>query len=153
MIFDSLDNFKFYAGLHTGFSDIEAFISANDLSALPIGKHPINDSGSYASVNEYDTKTVENSFIECHRKYIDVQMVIWGEEKIGVTHKQFCDEQPYDEGKDLQKLTGKVDFITLVPGMFALFLPQDAHEPSVRSGVEALKVKKIVFKIPVQLEG
>lgn len=149
MIFDALDNLQMYAAVRPEFADIQAFISTTDLPALPDGKHPINDHGAYASVNEYYTKSIEDSFIECHRKYIDVQIIVQGEEKIGVTHKQFCVEQPYDDENDLQKLTGRVDFITLVPGLFAVFSPHDAHEPGVKSGTEAVAVKKIVFKIPV----
>jgi YhcH/YjgK/YiaL family protein len=149
MIFDSLDNFRMYENLHHGFADIQKFISKTDLAQLAIGVHPINDHGGFASVNEYNTKSIEDSFIECHRKFIDVQIIAWGEEKIGVTHKKFCIEQPYDDGKDLQKLDGRLDFITLLPGLFAVFFPHDAHEPGVRSGAEAVAVKKIVFKIPV----
>jgi biofilm protein TabA len=148
MIYDSLDNFRAYEGLHPGFADIQAFLATADLSKLATGNHPINDRGAYASVNEYDTRSIEDCFIECHRKFIDVQIIAWGEEKIGISHKRFCTEQPYDDGKDLQKLTGRVDFITLVPGLFAVFFPHDAHEPGVTSGTEAVAVKKIVFKIP-----
>ena len=54
------------------------------------------------------------------------------------------------ETKDFQKLTGSVDFITLVPGMFTIFFPHDAHEPGVSSTSLAVAVKKIVFKIPVK---
>ncbi len=149
MIFDSLDNFRMYVDLNPGFSDIQTFLSKTDLAGLAIGKHPINDNGGYASVNEYNTKSIEDSFIECHRKFIDVQIIAWGEEKIGVTHKQFCVEQPYDDAKDLQKLTGKLDFMTLLPELFAVFFPHDAHEPGISSGAGAVAVKKIVFKIPV----
>jgi len=149
MILDSLDNFRLYAGLHPGFADIQAFLATADLSTLASGEYPINDQGAFASVNEYNTRSIEDCFIECHRKFIDVQIIAWGEENIGVSHKQFCVEQPYDELKDLQKLTGRVDFIRLVPGMFAVFFPHDAHEPGARSGMEAVAVKKIVFKIPV----
>lgn len=149
MIFDSLDNLGRYTGVQSGLADVQAFIATTNLTTLTAGKHPINDHGAYASVNEYTTKSVEESFVESHRKYIDVQIIAWGEEKIGITHKQFCLEQPYDEGKDLQKLTGRVDFITLVPGFFAVFFPHDAHEPGVTSGTAAVAVKKIVFKIPV----
>lgn len=149
MIFDSLDNFQMYSGLHPGFSDIHSFLLNTDLSTLATGRHNINDQGSYADVNEYKTKPVEDCFIECHRKFIDVQIIAWGEEIIGVSHKQFCVKHPYDEGRDLQKLTGRVDFITLLPGLFAVFFPHDPHEPGVRSGTEGVSVKKIVFKLPV----
>ncbi|MDD2853526.1 MAG: YhcH/YjgK/YiaL family protein [Desulfuromonadaceae bacterium] len=149
MIFDSLDNLGLYSDVHPAFADIEAFLAKTDLATLSVGKHPINSKGGYASVNEYNTRSIEESFIECHRKYIDVQIIAWGEEKIGVTNTQFCAEQPYDEGKDLQKLTGRVDYITLVPGFFAVFFTHDAHEPGVRSGTDVVAVKKIVFKVPV----
>ncbi len=149
MIFDSLDKLPLYEGVAHGFSDIGKFLAKTDLSQLPVGKHPINDQGAYASVNEYLTKTVEESFIECHRKYIDVQIIAHGKEKIGVTHTRNCSELPYDETKDLQKLEGTVDFITLLPDFFAVFFPHDAHEPGVRCDTDAVSVKKIVFKIPV----
>ncbi|MDP3480425.1 MAG: YhcH/YjgK/YiaL family protein [Desulfoprunum sp.] len=149
MIFDSLTNFSVYQLLHPMFKDVQAFISTTNLHDLPIGKHPINELGAYASVNEYLTKSIEESFIECHRKYIDLQILVWGEEKVGVAPKHSCVEQFYDATKDLQKLIGMVDYITLVPGLFAIFFPDDAHKPSVKSGVEAVSVKKIVFKIPV----
>lgn len=149
MIFDSLKNFRLYEKIHPGFVDIQAFIAKTDLTALANGTHPVNDCGAYASVNEYQTRSIEDCFIECHQKFIDIQMIAWGEEKIGVANKMFCDAQPYDEEKDLQKLTGRVDFITIRPGLFAVFFPEDAHEPCVRSGVTAVAVKKVVFKIPV----
>lgn len=149
MIFDSLDNLHLYAGVHPSFADLQAFLATTDLTTLATGKHPINNQGAYASVNEYKTKSSADSFIECHRKFIDVQIIAWGEEHIGVTQKQFCAEQPYDDPKDLQKLSGRVDFITLVPGLFAVFFPHDAHEPGLTSGAETVAVKKIVFKIPV----
>lgn len=149
MIFDSLDNLRLYAGLNSSFEDICTFLSKTDMAGLAIGEHPINEHGAFASVNEYYTKKVEDCFIECHRKYIDVQMTTCGEEKIGVTSKKLCIEQPYDEQKDLQKLSGNVDFITLRPGFFAVFFPHDAHEPGVTNGNTATAVKKIVFKIPL----
>ena len=149
MIFDSLENLSLYGGLHPGFADVHEFISKTDLDKLANGKHPINEYGAYASVNEYATKSIEECFIECHRKYIDIQIIAWGEEKIGVTCKKLCVEQPYDAEKDLQILTGRADYVTLLPGVFAVFFPQDAHEPGVISGREAVTVKKIVFKLPV----
>jgi len=153
MIFDSLDNFQLYFEICPAFADIDKFITANNLAELSIGIHSINSDGAYASVNEYQTKSIEDSFIECHNKYIDVQIIAYGEEKIGIAHKKLCVEQPYCDSRDLQKLTGNVDFVTLLPGFFAVFFPHDAHEPGVRSGLEAVPVKKIVFKVPVSIMG
>jgi len=149
MIFDSLANFSVYQILHPGFKDVQRFISTTNLHELPIGKHPINELGAYASVKEYLSKSVEESFVECHRKYIDVQILVWGEEKVGVAPKHSCVEQVYDDANDLQILIGRVDYITLFPDLFVIFFPNDAHEPGVTSGPDAVSVKKIIFKIPV----
>jgi YhcH/YjgK/YiaL family protein len=151
MIYDTLDNFKFYSGLHPSFSDIQLYLEKTDLSRLDNGRHSVNESGAYASVNEYMTKTLDECFIECHQKYIDIQIIVYGDEKIGVASTKHCIGQPYDQDKDLQKLSGDVDFIKLIPGMFMVFFPHDAHEPNVISGVEPVRVKKIVFKVPVKL--
>jgi len=148
MIFDSLDNFGLYVGLNPWFADVREFLTKTDIAKLVIGKHPINDRGAYASVNEYDTKLIDDCFIECHQKFIDIHIIAYGQERIGVASKKLCVEQPYNAEKDLQKLTGQVDFITLIPGWFAVFFLDDAHEPGVRTSTEAIAVKKIVFKIP-----
>lgn len=149
MIFDSLDNLHLYTGVHPGFAAVQAFLARTDLAALAAGRHPVDDRGAYASVNEYQTKPLADCFIECHRQFIDIQLIAWGEEKVGVAHKKHCIEQPYDVGNDLQKLSGAVDFITLRPGLFAVFFPHDAHEPCVSSDAGSVAVKKIVFKVPV----
>lgn len=149
MIFDALENLHIYTGIHPGFAHVQQFLSMTDLKSLAVGTYQVNEQGLFASVNEYTTKNMEDSFIECHSKYIDIQIITCGVEKIGVTQKKFCQHEPYMEENDLQKLTGSVDFITLFPSMFALFFPHDAHEPGVISGESPVSVKKIVFKIPV----
>jgi len=149
MILDKIENFKTYAGIHPQFADVLRYMEENPLQKLPVGKHFINNDGAFASVSEYETRLPADGFIECHRKYIDIQVVALGEEMVGVVPLVDCKPLDYDEVKDFQKLEGEVDYVGLKPGMFAIFFPQDGHMPNTRIGKDAVKVKKIVFKIPV----
>ena len=61
-----------------------AFLKDHDLVKLAKGKYPIDGDNVFASVTEDSTKNLEKTNWESHRKYIDIQYVINGEELIGV---------------------------------------------------------------------
>jgi len=151
MIVDSLKNCRSYFSLHPMFREAFEFLADPDAGSLALGKHEIGTGGAYAIVEEYQTRDASAGTLECHRKYIDIQYVMRGSERIGVCGKDRCRarEREYDEAKDLQMLEGEADFITLGPGCFAVFLPQDAHLPGLRHENKNEKVRKVVVKVPV----
>jgi biofilm protein TabA len=151
MIYDALSNFRNYLAIHPLFSLVSDFINSHDLSTIDIGRIAVAQ-GVYAVVSEYTTDSIENKFIECHKRYIDIQIIVDGIEQIGICAKNECkiiDE--YDEEKDLEKLEGKIDLITLKNGSFAIFFPQDGHVPGLKIGNKENRVKKAVFKIPAKI--
>jgi biofilm protein TabA len=149
MIYDKIKNFEQYHCMHKHFADVSLFLESAPASERSDGKYAINDQGAYVIIQTYETKEASACFIECHRKYIDVQVVIEGIERIGVCHRSSCGEFPYEEEKDFQKLKGDADVLTLAAGSFMIFYPDDAHMPGVRYGEYPGTVKKAVFKIPV----
>lgn len=151
MIYDSLNNFDSYLCLHPHFSDALAFLKDHEgrLPDLMPGSYDINSSGAFASISEYASKPLSEGFLEYHRKYIDIQIIIEGREKIGIAQKVNCMDQGYLEEKDLGKLEGTADFIVMDRTNFAIFFPQDAHMPQIICSDRREKVKKAVFKIPV----
>ncbi len=149
MIYDTLANSPLYFPVHPEFKKVFKFITGRNLSKLALGRHEIGRNGTFALVQEYMTKDESEGFIECHRKYIDVQYVAAGREKVGIAAKSKCTEETkYDKEKDFQKLRGRTDFITLEPAMFTVFFPEDGHMPCITSGKRKSKVRKIVFKVP-----
>jgi YhcH/YjgK/YiaL family protein len=150
MIFDKINNFEQYHCMHKHFAEVSRFIEAAPHTERSDGKYEINDQGAYAVIETYETMDVSDCFIECHRKYIDVQVVFEGIEQVGVCHRSSCEALPYDEEKDFQKLEGDVDLVALGAGSFMIFYPDDAHMPRIRYEGAAGRVKKAVFKIPVQ---
>ncbi len=149
MIFDTLENFRYYFQANPEFRRVSDFLRKKDLAKLSLGRHDVGRNGTFAIVQEYMTKDESEGFIECHRKYIDVQYVSAGVERCGTAAKSACSEMTaYDQEKDFQKLKGRTDSITLKPPAFAVFFPQDGHMPCITAGKRKTRVRKIVFKIP-----
>lgn len=125
-----------------------SYLKNTNLDIISVGKHVIDGDSVFASVTENPTKSFEDTKWEFHKKYIDIQYVIKGKEKMGTTPVESLSiTTPYNETKDVgfgDASNGK--FYIAEPGTFLIFLPSDAHRPNIRiKGFE--KTKKIVVKI------
>jgi len=149
MVYDSLGNFGDSLCLHPHFKSIHTFIKEKNPAKMAEGKYEVNNHGVFALISEYNTKELSECFIECHRKYIDIQILLEGRERIGICNILECKEYPYDPDKDLQKLAGEVSFIKMAPNRFAIFFPSDGHMPQIKYGDLPERVKKVVFKVPI----
>ncbi|MEO6290099.1 MAG: YhcH/YjgK/YiaL family protein [Ginsengibacter sp.] len=124
-----------------------AFIKNNDLENLPVGKYPIDDDNVFASITEDTTRDFDKTKWESHRRYIDLQYVIEGEEKIGVAEANKATVVvPYDEKKDLANYNAEGPIYDAVPGTFFIFFSNDAHRPLITPGGNKVE-KKLVIKI------
>lgn len=111
------------------------------------GEYVVDDTAVRALVQRYESKPESAGRWEAHRRHIDLQMVIEGEERIGVAPlATLTVEEPFDEAKDLMWLSGSGDMVTLRPGDFVLLWPEDGHMPGLQiSG--PVPVTKVVYKI------
>lgn len=147
MIIDSLKNAHFYYGINTKFAIALKFLIKTDFSGFLDGKYEINKDNIFAIVQTYNTKPNENDLFEAHRKYIDIQYVIEGKELIGYTNiNNLMQKSPYNSDNDIIFMEGKGDFFELSSDKFGIFMPQDAHKPSIAIDQPSL-VKKVVIKI------
>jgi YhcH/YjgK/YiaL family protein len=127
------------------------FLKNNDLSKLEIKRYDIDGDNLYAPVSEYVTKNEEDAKFEAHRKYIDIQYVIKGEEQMSVAPLSSLKEvtEQYNETKDVGFMTvNDSKSYNAGPDRFFIFFPSDIHRPSVKIGQNA-QVKKIVVKVKV----
>jgi len=124
-----------------------AFLKNNNLDTMAVGRYTIDGDNVYAMITENPTKNLDSTKWESHHNYIDLQYVIKGEEKIGVTDiSTLTVTMPYDASKDLVNYSGEGNYHTAKPGTFFLFFPKDAHRPNVTPGGNKAD-KKIVIKI------
>lgn len=126
------------------------FIEKNDLTVMETGRYDLAY-GCYVNLDEYETR--ENFIFEAHRKYIDVQILVGGEEKILCAPISCGKEKvPFDEEKDIAFYTCRSNTyseVSLEPGMAVVLFPEDMHAPC--NWNTKRKNRKIVFKIPVSL--
>jgi len=151
MILDILENARLYYGLGPKFVKAFEYLAQTDLAALDKGKYAIDGDNIFAIINEYDTVDAGQEQMESHKKYIDVQYIVHGEELIG--HDILQQQQPsraYDEQADYMLFAEKPAFFSrLEQNHFAIFFPSDLHMPNIRIDAPA-RVKKVVIKISVQ---
>ncbi len=107
--------------------------------------------GAYAVEMAYRTKARPDGFFETHRRFIDLQVVVAGEELMEVAPAASLGvAQPYDEAREFTKHvdTREASVLRVGAGSAAVFWPADAHMPSLAVHEPAL-VRKTVVKVPV----
>jgi YhcH/YjgK/YiaL family protein len=149
MILDSLENYQLYSTINERIAKGFDFLIHTDLEAIPSGKHNIDGDTIFALVQEYQTKPLAECKLESHKKYIDIQYVIRGEEFMGVTTKNNQTIVEVNEEKDYTFYEGSTSLVRISKGMFTIFFPDDLHQPCVQTEF-ASEVKKVVIKVLIQ---
>ncbi len=145
MIVDTLDNFGKYVSLNPLFSQIAEYISANNLARHEPGKVDICGKDLFVNYSVAKGKTAEQARLETHDKMIDVQIPVSCPETMGYTPRKDLPEESYDESKDITFYEGKAQqYVTVYPGMFAIFFPQDGHAPCIS---DEDGIQKVIFKV------
>ena len=121
-------------------------IYSGELDTLDCGHYEYGD-GIFVNVTEYETK--ERGVFEAHRKYIDVQYIVSGEEYIAAAPAESLRvTQEYDEAGDFLLGEGEGISHLLRSGQAIVLMPEEAHMPCLCVGKPS-RVKKAVVKIPV----
>ncbi len=148
MILDKAENLKLYEGAHKYVKACADFIASHDMANLECKKYEIFGDELFCKVSEY--QTAEPKLFEAHDKYLDLQYIIKGTERMDYADRAKCTQEgAYNEGKDVVFFSKeKYSPLTVEEGMFAIFFPDDAHRPGVMDE-RAETVKKAVFKIKI----
>ena len=148
MIYDVVKNASKYKGLSRELDTALDFIINTDIKELECGRIELDGEEVFANVMTYETKLPEEGFFESHKKYIDIHMLITGEERVCVTDiAKVKDLSEYNEETDFQKHEAKIYSDSLITeDYFIICFPQDAHMPGMAIK-DKQEVKKIVLKI------
>jgi YhcH/YjgK/YiaL family protein len=149
MILDTLENYQLYNAINERIAKGFDFLRTTDLDSLPSGKHDIEGDTIFALVQEYQTKPLEDCKLESHKKYIDIQYVIRGEEMMGITNQNNQKIIEVNEEKDYTFYEGTTSLVLVSKGMFTIFFPDDLHQPCVQTE-SAAEVKKVVIKVMIE---
>lgn len=147
MIVDTIENAARYSFLGERFKKAFEILATMDFSNKEVGRYEIEGRDMFYMVQEYETRSLEDAAAETHTVYADIQYIVSGTEKIGFgLLKDLKETVPYSSEKDIAKYQGPVDFTRFESGMFAVYFPEEPHEPCVMTEKKEA-VKKVVFKI------
>ncbi|HWA84776.1 MAG TPA: YhcH/YjgK/YiaL family protein [Opitutus sp.] len=108
--------------------------------------------GAFALEQVYRTKVRADGFFESHRRLIDVQVVIDGEEWMEIVDiARGTVRRPYHEERDfIVYENGEPGAVLHVKGgQAAVFYPADVHMPGLCGTAGPTLVRKTVVKVPV----
>lgn len=146
MITSNIENCKRYF-INSDFETAFKFLNTKDLNCLPRGKTIINNN-IYIIKDIYKTLYIGETFWESHEKYIDIQYIHSGSEKIAYSPISLLKKIIYNTENDLKILKGPIQSILhLNKNDFAIFFPEDAHMPSLNPSTGPIEVNKFVIKI------
>lgn len=149
MICENIKNAKNYISINKNFEKAFEFLKSNDLKNMPVGKYEIVGEEIFANVQEYTTQDEKEKNWEAHEKYIDIQLIVEGQEIMGYAPVDCLEvNEDFRPEKDLifYKETTKGSNIKFTNGDFAIFFPEDGHKPGCALGNPS-KVKKVVVKV------
>jgi YhcH/YjgK/YiaL family protein len=148
MIIDAGACWQAYTSLHPLFERAFRFLADADLRAFTPGRHGVDGDRLYLSIDHVQGRGRQGARLEAHRRYIDIQYTIEGDEEIGwmPLASAGAASGPFDEAKDVGFFAGPpTTWLSVPEGTFAVFFPHDAHAPLAGRGA----LKKAIMKVAV----
>ncbi len=133
-----------------GFEPAFEYLATLDPATVTPGRTPIIGEDVYASASKYATKPVETARFEAHKKYIDIQCILSGQETIGFVPAidGLTVLEPHNAEKDVAFYAIPPSYASLPmsAGRFAILFPGQGHMPNLhREGSH--DVVKVVVKV------
>ena len=148
MLLDQLSAAGAYESLHPLFPKAFSYLRSFDVKTED-GKYELQGQDLVAIVQRYRTAPSADKSWEAHQIYGDIQVVCQGLELCGhADQKTLVVTRPYSAEKDVEKYAAPTTpsaLLTLGRGNFAIFHPQDGHQPGVQIGAPA-EILKVVIK-------
>jgi biofilm protein TabA len=114
------------------------------------GKYLLSDERVFVVVASGTTEPKEARKAEVHKKYIDVQILLEGEECIGYSNhleETVFSRASFENDLHFIDTVQNENFVELRPGDFALFYPGQIHRPMCAID-KITEVRKAIIKIP-----
>ena len=149
MIFGNIENLAEYPFLDSQVKECFAYAKANDLAGFDKGSHPIDGERLFVNIVEYTTTTPEERFWEAHRQYLDLHLMLRGQEQIDLAFIQSMAKKEYVPADDFLPMDGEKNAsVVLRTGDYLICYPSDGHRTAVAvEGPET--IKKAIFKIRI----
>lgn len=141
------------AGLHPVLQQALTLAVEANLQEKTPGRYELQGDNIFMNVMQFATQSPEQKKAELHREYIDIQVLLSGEERIlfGMTDSaRQCEEMHVEDDYQLCSQIADEQAMVLKPGRFVIFMPGEPHKPGCV--VQApMDIKKVVIKVRASL--
>ena len=150
MILDKLSAANAYRGIHPRLDGV--LDRLNEAFLATVGPETMELEGDklYVTRFTYETLPREETFFEAHKRYLDVHLMVQGEERVELASPGGL--TLFEHQGDFYAYRGEAEqSLVLRPGSFLVVFPEDAHRIKIQvNGPET--VSKVVFKLLVYEE-
>ena len=148
MIVANLRNKSEYYGIHPELDKALDCLTPEFLEKVPTEKQLLDGEDLFVTKFHLETVPMEQTFFEAHKKYLDIQVVTEGRERVDIAHP---DSLTLTENKgDFYGYTGQAEqSVILQPGTFLVVFPGDAHRLRIPVEQPGEAFTRVVFKIKV----
>ena len=149
MIVDTIENLNKYVVLNPLIVEVVEFLNIHDLGTMEAGHYPIKDQELFMNLQVVKQRTKDTAPLESHVVMADIQIPISCEETFGYSPVSDLPDADYNAENDysLYGDTKAQTYVTVKPGQFVIFFPQDGHAPCI---IDELEIKKAIFKVAVR---
>ncbi|MCK7428690.1 N-acetylneuraminate anomerase [Enterobacter chengduensis] len=117
------------------------------------GHYELQGEDIFMNVMQFDTLRPDQKKAELHAQYIDIQLLLTGEERIvfGVVGSAREREEMHiaEDYQLCHRIEGEQS-VVMTPGMFVVFMPGEPHKPGCSVDVTG-EIKKAVVKVRASL--
>ncbi|MEH0875054.1 YhcH/YjgK/YiaL family protein [Pectobacterium cacticida] len=128
-------------------------MSLAELNMLPEGRYQPDGAEWFYNIGTVNTAPRATRHTEFHSNYLDIQLILEGEEIIGYGLNDVHGQPAFERKPDLYILDNPQvpHQIHLRAGDFVTFYPGEPHQALCAINDSPASVKKAVFKIPVTM--
>ena len=155
MIITTRKSLSRYKSMGVNMKKAIEYIDAFNGADLEPGRFDVEGDDVYAVIQCYNTKQYDEGMFETHDCYIDIQIILEGEELMYTAQREdMSDATPYIPEKDKNNYGDNKEAMCthMKPGTVMVFYPEDAHKACIQAGSQPVAVKKLLLKVRLDSE-
>lgn len=148
MILSTLQDCGRFEVLHPLFKKAFDYVKSHNLLDAPLGRIEVEGDALFINNSNPECVKAEKQVLEVHRKYIDIHVLLKGEETVGWKSLSDCrnETKPYNEDEDCALYDEQAaTYVKMQPGQILIVWPEDAHAPVIGEG----KIRKLIIKVKI----
>lgn len=148
MIISNLQNSSRVESLHPLFKKLFDYVKTHDLLHTECGRIELDGDNLFINNSNPTCATADQQVLEVHRDYIDVHILMEGQETVGWKALEDLTQETkaYEKEGDCALYADRpTTYVTLQPGQFLIVYPEDPHAPIIGEG----KIRKLIGKVKV----